>query len=175
MLDDERAHQGLRPIDRVTIAPVGIDDWSDVRYVHAKSFERLASASLDPEEIAIYREWLASPEYTEELQCENLAAARLDGHMIGTCGWCPADDTGSAARITSLFVSPPFTRLGVGRALVRDAEQRAIAAGFDTFTLRTTWTSLGFFEAIGYQVSSYGIASIGSGRELPAVFMRKEI
>jgi GNAT superfamily N-acetyltransferase len=173
MLDEERAGERLRPIERVVIGPVGIDDWSDVRHVHAFSLEKLAAVALDPDEFAAIREWIASPEYTEELQNENLAAAWLDRHMIGTCGWCPADDAGSSARITSLFVSPLFTRLGVGRALLLDAERRAQVAGFASFTLRTAWTALGFFEALGYEVSSYGNASISGGRELPAVFMRK--
>lgn len=162
-----------RVIDGVVLAPVGIDQWSDIRDIHRAAAEKLIAGYLEPEEISAFRDLVDAAEYSEQMAAENPVAAWLDGYMIGTCGWRPADDAGTSARLTSLFVHPLFIRLGVGRKLVLDTEARARAAGFHQFSVRTTANAIGFFEHLGYEVSSYGVYAVSSERDVPIAFMRK--
>ena len=157
----------------IRLAPIGIDDWANVRYVHSLAFERLASPYLDPNDIEIFRARLAIPDYTDELMQENLFGAWVENELAGTAGWRPADDNGVTARITSVFVLPVFAGLGIGSQLLADAEARAEQAGFKSFAVRATPNAVGFFETFGYEISSHGIRSVSPNQDLPITFMRK--
>jgi GNAT superfamily N-acetyltransferase len=159
----------------VALHPIGPDDWSSVRALHLSSFRNLVGGTLDTDITEAARVAFMMPEYTEDLMRENLWGAWLDGHLAGTCGWRPSDDSGLQARFTSLYIDPLFTRTGIGRRLILDAESRAAAAGFTSFTTRATLGSVGFFEACGYEVSSHGIYILGEQRDLPVTFMRKTL
>ena len=39
----EPSGRGVRPPDLLRIRPIGIDDWSDVRYVHANAFRTIVA------------------------------------------------------------------------------------------------------------------------------------
>lgn len=157
----------------IRLAAIGIDDWAAVRYVHGIAFERLASPYLDPAEIELFKARIATPEYTDDLMRENLFGAWVDRELAGTAGWRPADDNGSVARITSVFVNPVFTGLGIGAQLLTDAEARASTAGFTNLAVRSTPNAVGFFETFGYEISSHGSSQLVANQDVPITFMRK--
>lgn len=162
-----------RLLDAVILAPVEVDDWSDVRSLHARSLARLATAALDPDQIAAFRSLAGDPDYMRIIETEHMTAARLDGQMIATAGWAPADDSGGAARITSVFVDPLFTRLGVGSRLIRAVEEQAAGAGFAQFTARVTANAVPLFLRLGYEISSYGVFAFSDTCELPVTYLRR--
>ena len=157
------------------IRPIGIDDWSAVRYVHALAFERLAGPMLDIDEIAAFKARVAQSDYTDDLQAEQLVGAWIERELVGTAGWLPTDDTGAAARITSVFVNPIFARLGIGAALVAHVEASAEQAGYRCYTTRATANAVGFFHALGYEISSHGVRTISAAHDIPVIYMRKQI
>jgi GNAT superfamily N-acetyltransferase len=157
----------------LTIREAGVDCWSAVRHLHATAFRTLAAPMLETTELAAFAEWVYSPDYTDLLQTQDLQTVWRDGILVGTAGWVPADDTGASARLTAVYVSPLFTRLGIGRQLVGLAEARARAAGFSAFTARVFPPALAFFQRLGYERSSHGAVSIGSENGIPVVFLRK--
>jgi putative acetyltransferase len=159
----------------VRLARVGIDDWAAVRYVHARAFERLAAPYLEPDEVLMFNNRVAAPEYTEDLMGENLVGAWIEQELTGTAGWRPADDHGRTARITAVFVNPMFARLGIGSRLLRDAEARAEVAGYKSFSVRATPNAVGFFTLHGYDISSHGLSMIAPDAEVPVTFMRKSL
>ncbi len=173
MSSESRARESVALSDRILIRPVGVDDWANVRYVHSTAFRVLSAAFCTPNEIDAFTAFVRSETYAERLMWENLHGAWLDDELVGTAGWIPADDSGTQARITSAFVPPLFTRMGVGRRLVRDAEARALAAGFARFGTRATLNSVGFFEKLGYDVTSYGVHAVMAHQTIPVTYMRK--
>lgn len=174
MVHPSSSQASAAPADQVTIKRVGMDDWASVRYVHATAFRIFAGGDCEPAEVEAFASYVRSPEYVERLQAENLCAGWLNGELVGTAGWMPADDSGSLARITSVFVQPLFTRLGIGRKLALDAEMRARTAGFVRFSARATLNSVGFFEKLGYDVTSHGIHAIATEQGMPVTYMRKQ-
>ena len=160
-------------VNNAIVRAVGLDDWSAVRQLHSLSFNRLVGILFDETAAAAMKSHLETPEYTEELARQNLSIALVEGHVVGTCGWVASDDHGHAARITSLFVDPLFTRLGIGRRLVWDAEARARAAGFQTLTTRATEVTIEYFAALGYELSSQGVSTPAPDLVIPVIFMRK--
>jgi GNAT superfamily N-acetyltransferase len=173
MSSESRGRESVALSGRIVIRPVGVDDWANVRYVHSTAFRLLAASFCTPGEIDAFTALVRSEAYAERLMWENLHGAWLDDELVGTAGWIPADDSGTQARITSAFVPPLFTRMGVGRRLVRDAEARALAAGFERFSTRATLNSVGFFEKLGYDVTSYGVHAIAAHQTMPVTYMRK--
>lgn len=163
-----------RPADQVTIRRVGMDDWASVRYVHATAFRILAGSDCEPAEVEAFAAHVRTQDYADRLQSEDLYAGWLDGELVGTAGWIPADDSGALARITSVFVRPLFTRLGIGRRLALDAEARARAAGFGRFSARAPLNAVGFFEKIGYDVTSHGVHAFATEKGMPITYMRKD-
>jgi GNAT superfamily N-acetyltransferase len=129
MVQPSSPQPSARPAEQMTLRRVGMDDWANVRYVHASAFRILAGGDCEPAEADAFAAYVRSQDYADRLQSENLYAGWIDGELVGTAGWTPADDSGALARITSVFVRPLFTRLGVGRRLALDAEARARAAG----------------------------------------------
>jgi GNAT superfamily N-acetyltransferase len=175
MSSEARFGGGPALSDRIVIRPVRVDDWANVRYVHSTAFRLLAASFCTPNEIDAFTAFVRSETYAERLMWENMHTAWLDDELVGTSGWAPADDSGTQARITSVFVRPLFTRVGIGHRLVRDAEARASAAGFERFSTRATLNSVGFFEKLGYDVTSYGVHALIREQTMPVTYMRKRL
>lgn len=173
MVDQSSLQPFARPADQLTIRRVGVDDWAGVRYVHATAFRVLAAGECEAGEIDAFAGYVRSQDYANRLAAENLHAGWLDGELVGTSGWIPADDSGALARITSVFVRPLLTRIGIGSRLAMDAEARARAAGFERFSTRAMLNSVGFFERLGYEVTSYGVHAISPAYGMPVTYMRK--
>ncbi len=157
----------------VTLRPATIDDLSSIRYVHMTSFRILAAEHHSENEIQARVEDILRTEYFEEILEADLYCAIVDNEIVGTGGWCPADDNGATARIRKIFVRPLFTGCGIGRLLVEAAEERARRAGFNEFTTRANINSVAFFEHMNFEISSYGVMPTRSGVDLPVAFMRK--
>lgn len=156
------------------IRRVGLDDYSNVRYLHATSFRALASSRLSEDELASFVRHVYSPHYVDELIRTELFAGFLGGTLAGTAAWSGSDDSGQVARLSSVFVSPMFAGTGIGRRLVADAEARAVSSGYRRITLRATANAVGFFQRLGYEISSYGVsAEAGPAAMVPVTFMRK--
>jgi GNAT superfamily N-acetyltransferase len=175
MTSELKPNELTSPADRMAIKPLGVDDWAGVRYVHTSAFRGLAGTHFSETEVDAFTQYARSQDYADRLLLENLHTGWLDGELVGTAGWTPADDCGSQARITSVFVRPLFTRMGLGRRLVLDAEARARAAGFQRLCVRATLNCVGFFEKLDYDVTSYGVQAIMSDQPMPVTYMRKRL
>lgn len=161
----------------IDIAAVPIDDMSALRHLHASSARRLAAGMLTDSEIAAFVQHVYSSGYSTRLAdvvvAGRMVGARLNGELVGTAGWLPANDNGATARLIGVFVSPLYARLGIGRRVVDAAETDARRAGFSTFTIRAPLGSSGFFEHIGYHAASHGVWPLTRDVALPVAFLRK--
>lgn len=159
--------------DLVTLRAATMDDIASIRYVHAAAFRILAGEQHTEEQVDAFVNDINAPEYSREIHDSDLTIACLDNEIIGTAGWCPADDQGRTARIRKVFVRPLFTRCGVGTMLVEAVSARAERAGFKDFSVRANMNALPFFEKIGFEITSYGVMPTKGGEDLPVAFMRR--
>jgi len=165
----QRAHFG----GLVELRPIGIDDWSDVRYVHGSSFRTLIGPQASPEHVEEFVEALGTPEYVDRYKATNLTGAWLGRDLAGTVGWRPSASQGRVARIEGLFVQPLFTFMGLGSLLLSHAEAEARSADFSAATVLATSASLPFFMRLGYDIYVQG-AGVGSV-DLPLFLLRKQL
>ncbi len=162
--------------DTAVIRRANVDDYSDVRYVHAAAFKAGTSPQLSDAESRSFISHVNSPDYADVLQRMDLLVAVVNGQLVGTAAWSAGDDSGSSARISSVFVDPMFVGCGIGRRLVREIEKRAADAGFARFTIRATANAVAFFQGLGYEVASHGVGSISAAEgTMPVTFLRKAV
>lgn len=161
--------------DPTTIRRIGIDDYANVRYLHAKAMTSQSADALSDAEVVAFVAFVRSPAYSDMLMAEDIYGAFIDGQLIGTAAWHVSGDDGQVARISSVFVHPLFARHGLGRRLLTEVEARAGQSGFDQLGTSATINAVPFFERLGYLVASRGVKQFGPDCSLPVAFLRKSV
>ena len=159
----------------ITIRRIGIDDHSDVRYLHVKAMTAQSLDALTDAEISAFVAFVYSPAYSDCLMAEDVYGAYIDSQLIGSASWHVNGDDGRTARISSVFVDPMFGRLGIGARLLAEVEARAAQSGFGQFGISATINAVPFFEKLGYHEASRGVKALGPDSSLPVAFLRKSV
>lgn len=159
----------------IAIRRIGIDDHSNVRYLHIKSMTAQSIDALSEAEIAAFVAFVSSPTYSDCLVAEDVFGAFVDGQLVGTAAWYVNGDDGRTARISSVFVDPMFSRVGIGRLLLAEVEARATQSGFSQLGIAATINAVPFFEKLGYREASRGVKALGTDCSLPVAFLRKSV
>jgi ribosomal protein S18 acetylase RimI-like enzyme len=159
----------------IAIRRIDIDDHADVRYLHIRSLTEQSFGALSEPEVAAFAAFVRSPSYSDSLLAEEIHGAFADGQLVATAGWQFNGDDGRVARITSVFVHPLFSRLGIGRRLLGEVETRALRSGFALLGTSVTLNAVGFFEKLGYREASRGVRMLTPDCSIPVAFMRKSV
>ena len=104
--------------DRLLLRPVAIDDYAEIRHLHAAAMLSATVGVLSELEVAAFVRLVHSPDYPAILMKEDVFGAWLDGELVGTASWQSSAANGVTARIGSIFVRHP--RYGIGRRLVTE-------------------------------------------------------
>jgi GNAT superfamily N-acetyltransferase len=159
--------------ERMTLRPIGVDDFSSLRYLHATSLRGQTLDVLSEEEVAAFVRLVYSPAYPSLLMKEELYGAWYDSELIGTVSWHAAGNGGTTASIGGIFVRHP--RLGIGRRLLAEAEARAHRCGFARLSACATANAVPFFLKFGYEKVSRGVRSLSFDCVLPVTFVKKQL
>lgn len=144
-----------RATDLLRIRRIGVDDWSDVRYVHAMSFRTFVAPRVSHQYTDAFTARLREPGYVDQFCDTALTGAWLDGELAGTAGWSPVEGRERAALIEGMFVNPLFAFMGIGSALLAHAENDARKAGCETFVAVVPSVSASFPMRFGYEVTAH--------------------
>jgi GNAT superfamily N-acetyltransferase len=166
---------GGRSRSPIAIRRIGIDDHADVRYLHIRSLTEQSFGALSEREVAAFAAFVSSSLYSDSLVAEEIHGAFVEGQLVGTAGWQFNGDDGRVARISSVFVHPLFSRLGIGRRLLGEVEMRALRSGFALLGTSATINAVGFFAKLGYREASRGVRTLAPDCSLPVAFMRKSV
>jgi putative acetyltransferase len=74
---------------------------------------------------------------------------------------------------TSVYVRGAAARRGIGTALLRLAEEHALAHGATSIHIQASLAGVAFYKTNGFDELGRGEALLISGRSMPCVFMRK--
>jgi hypothetical protein len=155
------------------VRPLGLDDFSDLRYMHATALRAQTAAVLSDAEIAAFTRLVHSPAYVELLLKDEIYGGWLNGELVGTVAWHATGDNATTARIDALIVLHP--RLGIGRQLLATIEARASYCGFHRFTTGVTGNAVPFFVRQGYRIVSRGLRMLTADCGLPVTFLKKSL
>ena len=78
-------------------------------------------------------------------------AVDLGGRLLGFSVILPVEDR--ACELDDLFVEPDAMGRGIGRLLVADAAERALALGAERLNVTANPRAVGFYERLGFRVS----------------------
>ena len=85
------------------------------------------------------------------------------------------DAATEAASIRAIFVSPGFTRKGLGMQIMAHCEQAAVEAGFSKLEIGSTLTGISLYSRCGYRRTSEERVPLPNGESLLVVHMTKEV
>jgi len=154
------------------VAPLDLDHFSALRYLHARALRAQTGAVLSEAEIAAFTRLVHSPAYVDLLLKEEILGAWLHGELVGSVSWHSSDHAG-VARIGSLFVLHP--RMGIGGRLLAIMEARAKECGFAHFATGVTANAVPFFLRQGYRAASRGLRMLSADCGLPVTFLKKSL
>ena len=75
----------------------------------------------------------------------------------------------------SVYVRGSASRRGIGTALLRQAEEHALAHGATSIQIQASLAGVEFYKSNGFEELGRGGAVLMSGRSMPCVFMRKRL
>jgi GNAT superfamily N-acetyltransferase len=156
----------------IQLAPIGIDDFSALRYLHAKSLIAQTADAVSDDQAAGLIHLIYSPDYSDLVMDEELVGAWLDGELVGSAGWHPGREP-AAWPLGPVFVRHP--RFGIGRRLLAEVETRARRSGFRQFATWSHGEAVPFFERqrlSGHLARRQGVCA---GPSLPVTFLRKDV
>jgi putative acetyltransferase len=159
----------------IAVRRIGIDEHADVRYLHIRSMMEQTFGALSDAEVAAFVAFANSPDYSDYILAENMYGAFVDGQLVGTAAWQFNGDDGRVARISSVFVHPVFSRLGIGRRVLAEVETRAFRSGFAQLGTSATLNAVPFFQRLGYSEASRGVRMLAPDCSVPVAFMRKSV
>lgn len=149
------------------------EDLAAVRALHDRAFRILAAHVHSPAQLEAHAALVAAEEYAADLARSNLLLAwRDDFGLLATAGWLAMEDRPQTARIRKVFVHPDWSRRGLARRLVGEAEACAAAAGYSRLYVRANINAVPLYASMGYREETAGMMPTGS-EDLPVVFMAR--
>jgi putative acetyltransferase len=161
-------------VDDLALRPMAEADIAPVRALHNRSFAALAQAHHTAAQIAAHEAAIAAPDYADDLRRSNIMLALCGSEIVATAGWLAVADEPGTARIRKVFVDPALARRGLASRLVRDAEDRARAAGHTRIIVRANLNAVPLYAKLGYVRLRDGTMEVAPGIALPVVFMAKD-
>jgi len=157
-------------IRRATLADAG-----EIAAAHLDSIRSIGASYYGPPVVADWAARVAGELYTK-------AMARGDALFIAVDKQDDPQVLGfSSHRIegrdhrTAVYVRGTAARLGIGSALFEAAEAAATAAGATSIHVDASLAAVEFYKANGFQEVGRGMHRLSSGRDMPCVFMRKDL
>src|SRR5262249_55921547 len=143
-------------------------DLPAIQRLHALSFATLAGGEHSPAQIAAHTELTQSPEYqTDVLRSHLMLALSATGEIVATTGWIAVPEGPGTARIRKVLVHPDWARRGLATRLVRNAETRALEAGYPRIVVRANRNAVPLYRKLGYEPLREGSMTAPGGIELP--------
>ena len=155
------------------------------RRAHPKDAEAIASAHLDsirsigpafypPDVVEAWSAGLTPDIYVKAMEGGEaffIATGHIDGRPA-VLGFSThrVDDSQDG---TSVYVRGDAARRGIGTALLRLAEEDALARGATSIQIQASLAGVEFYKVNGFEELGRGEALLMSGRPMPCVFMRK--
>ena len=154
----------------------GPDDAEAIALAHRDSIRSLGPAFYPPDVVEAWGTGLTADIYVKAMKGGEaffVAAAPIDGKpaVLGFSTHRVDDDQDGA----SVYVRGAAARRGIGTALLRMAEEHAVAHGATTIQIQASLAGYEFYKVNGFEEVGRGEATLMSGRSMPCVFMQKSL
>lgn len=149
-------------------------DAEAIAVAHLDSIRSIGRAFYPPEVVEAWSSGLTPEIYVKAMEGGEaffIATGYIDGNPV-VLGFSThrVDDAQDG---TSVYVRGEAARQGIGTALLRLAEEHALAQGAASIHIQASLAGVEFYRANGFEEIGRGEARLMSGRSMPCVFMRK--
>jgi len=149
-------------------------DAEAIALAHVDSIRSIGSAFYPPDVVETWSSGLTPDIYVKAMQGGEaffIATGQIDGQPA-VLGFSThrVDDAQDG---TSVYVRGDAARRGIGTALLRLAEDHALAHGATKIDIQASLAGVEFYTANGFVEVGRGEALLMSGRSMPCVSMRK--
>jgi GNAT superfamily N-acetyltransferase len=166
------------------------EDLPAMREIMRLAIDELQSDFLSPEEVEASHAVMGLD--TQLVRDGTYFVIETGGEIAGCGGWSRRatlyggdhsldlreprllDPAVDAARVRAMYTHPAFTRRGVGRRILDEAEKAAAAEGFRRVELMATLAGVPLYRACGYREIERTAADVG-GIKVPLILMGKDL
>lgn len=150
------------------------EDAEAIALAHLDSIRSIGAAFYTPDVIEAWCAGLTSDIYVKAMaggEAFFVATGHIDG-VPAVLGFSThrVDDAQDG---TSVYVRGRAARQGIGTALLRWAEEYALAHGATSLQIQASLAGVQFYRVNGFEELGRGEATLMSGQSMPCVFMRK--
>jgi GNAT superfamily N-acetyltransferase len=167
---------GQAPRSDVRIRPADFGDAAAIAAAHRDSIRSIGPAFYPP---ALVEAW--GSDLTPDIYVKAMKGGETFFIAAGEVGGEPVVFGFSSHRVdaaqhgVSVYVRGLAARRGLGTALLRAAEEHAVALGATCIRIEASLSGVEFYKANGFVETGRGGAVLTSGRSMPCVFMRKSL
>jgi putative acetyltransferase len=149
-------------------------DAEAIALAHLDSIRSIGPAFYPPDVIEAWSAGLTPDIYAKAMEGGEaffIAVGHIAGERV-VLGFSThrVDDAQDGA---SVYVRGRAARRGIGTALLRLAEEHALAHGATTIQIQASLAGVEFYKANGFEELGRGQALLMSGQSMPCAFMRK--
>jgi N-acetylglutamate synthase-like GNAT family acetyltransferase len=145
------------------------EDSEEIRRIHIKAVKELSKGHYTSREIKAWADAEEPEHYKESIRNNEFYVAEEEGAVSGF---------GILTRngeIGGVYVKPDVVRRGVGKAILKKLEERAMELGLTSLHLDSSLNAVPFYEGAGYEQQQPAKHSLASGVEMACVRMIKEL
>jgi putative acetyltransferase len=147
------------------------EDRDPILEVHAAAIRSCAATSgYSAAQIEAWSAFPAPEGHAAELRSGHVFVAEEDGRILGYGRF--DSDTGE---VEATYVLPVAQGRGVGSALLRESEDRARHAGFDSMYVSASLNAVEFYRRAGFEPQVKRSYELGNGQRLECMFMIKRL
>ncbi|OKH51505.1 hypothetical protein NIES2101_18225 [Calothrix sp. HK-06] len=150
------------------------EDAEQMHYIHVQSVRQLCAEDYTKEQIEA---WVGHLD-PETLRQYIINGAKDEVQFVaedenGTItGFSAFDINGD---ISAVYVHPNYTRQGVGKQLLKTAENEALAHNFKKLEISASITAIPFYKANGYKFIKYSSHCLRSNVKIPCALLEKSL
>ena len=151
------------------IRPALVEDAEVLCAIHKSAIRQICCHDYSPAQIAAWTGKKKPESYRSRIVSQVAFTAVSENKIVGFVRFHP-----ETSELCSVFVDPHCARKGVGTALMKHAEQAALALGLTHFWLHASLTAVPFYQSLGYvklEEIIHQFPQIG----LPAIHMEKQL
>ena len=112
-----------------------------------------------PRAVQFFKKYHSKANIIERYNKGEIFVVDTDGKLIGTGSIVGID-------IFAVFIHPDFQHHGLGKALMKELEEKAIANGICEVALNASIPSVRFYENLGYEIIEERTKDVGEGQRL---------
>ena len=158
----------------ISTRPAVRDEWPAVLAIHRRAVHEIAVADYPAEVLAAWGPPVVGSDldrFDTKLKCGQIViVAEVDGSLAGFGEVAPQKN-----RLVAVYVSPDYSRQGVGTTILRELERLAREEGLSYLQMESSLTAVPFYTRHGFQTLGPDVHVLRSGDRMNCIRMTKEL